>query len=530
MMTPEVLEQEPLFESGVEALSDEGTPVSAVIDLARHPDGWAASMALVALERREDVPDEWVDAAIRALPRPSNCEDAFQLRAIARHADGRAIGRILGRTEGIYPGYVVDFVTARVEAGEHIDVDTFRGNVSAGQADELESYLDRIGGEMGDEVRAAFKEWRTLELFGSIGRVWQRPFDRPQALLAGRRSDVVDLVVAALTAAPRRSVILVGEHGAGKTALARAALDRIQDVTVFEATASQVIAGQVYRRGARRPRQAARGRDARPKHDLGDARAPGGAVRRSAHAQPSRAPRRPAAPRRVRLDDSPRRGDAHGARRPPGVPSAGHVGVRRHPRPLARPGRLDRRSLATRSSTTASTRRRTTRRSRGHTTSPSSSSRASHRRAGSSVSSTRPRSRRTSATRRSSTVATSSRPSRRRRGCRSRCSTPPLRSASRTSGRSSRSASCSSPTRSTCVVERIAMVKAGLTDPGRPLGVFLFLGPTGTGKTEIAKALAEFLFGSPDRLVRLDMSEFQTPGVARAAPVRTRRSTVAARG
>ena len=95
-------------------------------------------------------------------------------------------------------------------------------------------------------------------------------------------------------------------------------------------------------RGARRPSQAARGRDARPKHDLGDARAPGGAVRRSAHAQPSRAPRRPAAPCRVRLDDAARRGDAHRARRPPGVPSAGHVGVRRHPRPLARPGRLDR--------------------------------------------------------------------------------------------------------------------------------------------------------------------------------------------
>jgi ATP-dependent Clp protease ATP-binding subunit ClpC len=61
-----------------------------------------------------------------------------------------------------------------------------------------------------------------------------------------------------------------------------------------------------------------------------------------------------------------------------------------------------------------------------------------------------------------------------------------------------------------CLVERIAMIKAGLTDPTRPLGVFLFAGPTGTGKTEIAKTLAEFLFGSPERMIRLDMSEFKT--------------------
>jgi ATP-dependent Clp protease ATP-binding subunit ClpC len=63
-----------------------------------------------------------------------------------------------------------------------------------------------------------------------------------------------------------------------------------------------------------------------------------------------------------------------------------------------------------------------------------------------------------------------------------------------------------------CLVERIAMMKAGLTDPSRPLGVFLFAGPTGTGKTEIAKTLAEFLFGSPERMIRLDMSEFKTAG------------------
>ena len=62
------------------------------------------------------------------------------------------------------------------------------------------------------------------------------------------------------------------------------------------------------------------------------------------------------------------------------------------------------------------------------------------------------------------------------------------------------------------LLDRIALIKAGLTDPTRPQGVFFFVGPSGTGKTELAKALAEYLFGSPDRMIRVDMSELQEPG------------------
>jgi ATP-dependent Clp protease ATP-binding subunit ClpC len=59
------------------------------------------------------------------------------------------------------------------------------------------------------------------------------------------------------------------------------------------------------------------------------------------------------------------------------------------------------------------------------------------------------------------------------------------------------------------VSEAIRRSRAGLGDPDRPIGSFLFLGPTGVGKTELARALAEALFGDQDKMVRLDMSEFQ---------------------
>ena len=63
----------------------------------------------------------------------------------------------------------------------------------------------------------------------------------------------------------------------------------------------------------------------------------------------------------------------------------------------------------------------------------------------------------------------------------------------------------------------VTTFKAGLNDPGRPLGVLLFCGPTGVGKTELARTMSDFLFGhgeKTDRLVRLDLSEYAGPGAA----------------
>jgi ATP-dependent Clp protease ATP-binding subunit ClpA len=56
------------------------------------------------------------------------------------------------------------------------------------------------------------------------------------------------------------------------------------------------------------------------------------------------------------------------------------------------------------------------------------------------------------------------------------------------------------------IVDKILVAQAGLKSENKPIGAFVFMGPTGTGKTETAKQLAKHLGVN---LVRFDMSEYQ---------------------
>ena len=510
MMTPDALELDPRFVAAVEGLAGEETPVSEVVDLARHPDGWTASIALAALARRDDVPDGWAEAGFRGLPRYSNCEDAFQLRALARHAPAPAIGRILARTDGINPEYVVEFVRSRIADGETVDAATFHGHVTIGQADALAGYLDRWGPDMGDDVREAFEEWRALELLGGVGRVWKRPYDVPPALLVGRRSEIVEHALAALNETPRRSVLLVGEHGTGKTAVARAALDRLDGAVVFEATASQVLAGAMYigelEGRVKDLAGAMRGRDmiwVLP--ELQEALFAG------QHPQPARAAGRAAAEHRVRRDHGRRRGHADRTRGAADVPAAGDERIRRDPVEGSRPSpsrievarhALEHDSLGV--TTDDDTLVRTydlAQQFLPGVSPPGNMLRLVRAAALDAEDAGRERFDSSDVL---ATLASAS-------GLPLALLDASVRLRLEDVRAFFEARILEQPEPSTVSSTAIAMIKAGLTDPTRPLGVFLFLGPTGTGKTEIAKAFAEFLFGSPDRIVRLDMSEFQTP-------------------
>ncbi len=62
------------------------------------------------------------------------------------------------------------------------------------------------------------------------------------------------------------------------------------------------------------------------------------------------------------------------------------------------------------------------------------------------------------------------------------------------------------------VANALRRARAEIRSTKRPIANFLFLGPTGVGKTELAKTIAEVYFGGENRMVRLDMSEYQDVG------------------
>ncbi len=65
------------------------------------------------------------------------------------------------------------------------------------------------------------------------------------------------------------------------------------------------------------------------------------------------------------------------------------------------------------------------------------------------------------------------------------------------------------------VAQRLRLNKGPLKENFyKPDGVLLFLGPTGVGKTELAKSVAEAMFGDDEKMVRIDMSEYQDGTIA----------------
>jgi ATP-dependent Clp protease ATP-binding subunit ClpC len=513
---PDLIESDRRFKRGIALLAAPEVSVDVPLALANEENDWTACMALLALEERDDVPDSLTDKLLIRIRSASYAREAYILRVLTRHATRPVIGRVLAIIDqDLTYALVAKFVGVRRDKGEHFDVEVLRKEVPVRLAEPIEEMLDRYEPDLGEGFREAYDAWLEqtvdLEFLNGIGKVWQRPFDDPPAVLVGRRDEIVELAAEQLADPSGRSVLLVGVHGVGKTALARAALDRLPpSVVVFDATAAQVNAGAIYigELEARVKALAEKlrghsvvwhlpnleeahyaGQHTRSPHGMLDAMLPhieSGALRLVAEVTPQTL--------ESLLAERPRLATAFQALevRPLGEREAmavaretvGQLDVAVHvseqtlrsgfelanqflPR-AAPPGNLLRLVRAAVEDVAER---------QGHEVEHTDLVAALAASTGLPLA-----------------ILDATRP----------ISLDEVRSFFR-----ERVIGQEEPVE--LIVERIALVKAGVTDPTRPLGVFLFVGPTGTGKTEIAKTLAEFLFGSPDRLVRLDMSEFQTP-------------------
>lgn len=511
----EELEESERFGSAVERLAARRLPIEALLKLAREGNRWVARIALGALARRDDIPSDWAPYAARRLRRAPYDQAWLFLRTLERAPD-EVIGLALAQIAHVIDRDLAELIAARVREGrENVGEDTFREHVPPALAPEVESLLDEYEETLPAEVRTAFDGWRAdsvdLSFLRSFATVWERPYDAPPALLAGERAELVDVIYEAVTRSPPQSLLLVGDHGVGKTALVRAALDRLPPAwIVIEATASSVNAGMSYI-GELEGRvegivEQLRGRKVVWVFPaLEEALYAGQHMRSPTGLLDHLLPHIESGALRIVAEVSRAAYEALVAERPRVATLFGRTSVR----PL---GETD---------TIAVARHALEHGALDVDASPEVLSESFEFAGQFLVGAAQPgnlvRLLHATAERVAeegkeaietadvlATLASAS-------GLPLSLLDPTERLHLDRVRAFFEQRVLGQPEAVEALVDRIAMVKAGLTDPTRPLGVFLFVGPTGTGKTEIAKALAEFLFGSASRLIRLDMSEFQTP-------------------
>jgi ATP-dependent Clp protease ATP-binding subunit ClpC len=490
-------------------------PTESLVSLASSYDGWVARLVLPLLAEREDIPDRWLLMVVRRLP-PAPWDLAGMLLLSLENAPGEVIGNVLAKADDVRNDDLAALITARVESGrESVDQELMRRHVPLSMTEEIQGLLDTY--ELPPSVEETFREWLESALdFGEVGRyvkLWSRPYAQEQtpALVEGRRAEVADELVASLAELPARSVVLVGEHGVGKTALVRAALEQLEDGwVVFEAGAAQINADAMYV-GQLEGRiedlvQRLHGRQAiwifpafeealwagtYANHPTGllDTLLPhveSGTVRIVAEITP--------ASYELLIAKRPRVQSAFRALRLRPLTETETVAVLEHA--LASHGEelaADRAVLADAYELAQQFLPGVAQPGGALRLLQAAADDASERDA---------RSFDTSDVL-SALAALTGLPLALLDANR------PLELEAVTAFFNERV--LGQDVAVGTVVDRIALVKAGLTDPTRPLGVFLFVGPTGTGKTELAKTLAQFMFGSSSRLVRIDMSEYQTP-------------------
>ena len=505
------------FEVASVRLAHPDVPFEVVDRLSRSTTPVLAAIAHRAAALRDDTTEEWIGWAFRRLKGAYAGEVEFLLQAIERHVEPPLVARVLARADDDWAeGWLFQvasrFVERRARAGERPTVAEFAEAVKPGDFETVDAVVGRLEGVLPAETTAGLEQWRLERTqsayFGELGRIWDGTGRDPAVTSVGARAAVIEALRAAVD--DGRSVLVVGEHGVGKSAVVYEALRPFHErgCLVFEAGDADVIAGHHWV-----------GQLEGRVHDIAEHAASGRPVvwvlpsfeNTLWSGQHARSPRglldallpAVASGRLVVVGEVEPRAHELLAQQRPQIGSAFET-LRLEPLHRGEAAAVARdwrnRRHADVDDATIDAALDLAEHYLSGIAQPAAVLRLlksavddAARAGGSSVG-------------REQVIATLSAAT----GLPLHVvdSETPLDLAAVRAFFSSRV--LAQPDAVDCIVDRIALIKANLTDPTRPLGVLLFVGPTGTGKTEIAKTLAEFLFGSPDRLVRLDMSEFQT--------------------
>jgi ATP-dependent Clp protease ATP-binding subunit ClpC len=491
--------------------------VETVERLTRSSTPVIAAAADLAIARRGVVREEWLAWAFRRVRQAYAGELLFLLEAIERHVDPPLIARVLANadddwSEGWCLGVISSFVERRVRAGEEPNAADF-DVIDPASEETVADVIAELEGVLPSATIHNFEQWRRrrddTQFFGGVGRIWEPVDEQPPLMSVGGRTEVLSALESALRVPGGNSALLIGGHGIGKSAVLRTMLRRLhaQGWFIFEASATELMAGQVYiGQIDARLREIADRFSGRPALWVMPA------FEETIQAAQHRRSRTGVLDRLFPYLESGR------------ILMVGELEPHAYDRVLQERPRVAslfeglRLEQLTREETSlvAADWRDQTGTDIDDATIGDALDLAEHYLAAIAAPGNVLRLLKATA---ATVNADGGKP----------IGTPDLlKTLSETSGLPLHVVDPQAPldldalraffaTRIIgqpeavdCIVDRIALIKAGLTDPTRPLGVFLFVGPTGTGKTELAKALAEFLFGSPDRLVRLDMSEFQT--------------------
>ena len=244
---------DPRVAAVVRGLALPTVPVTECWELARsRVNQFEIMFGLAALHDQTDAPQEVIDWAVgTALRDVHTLVEPFIYALLLERAERPVIGRALAALPaGLDQHELAAFIAAR-RAREEVSQATFSEYVPLDAAEGVSDFARTHESILGADFRAMFEAWHASVVdtgfLREVGAVWEAPYDRPETLIVGDRAEVIGLMCEALAQQPPRSLLLVGDHGVGKSALLRAALDRSQrQIVVFEATASQVNAGAMY--------------------------------------------------------------------------------------------------------------------------------------------------------------------------------------------------------------------------------------------------------------------------------------------